>query len=69
MVSPEFHCELDACFQHQGSVWVGGHAGLPLHDQGTALTHTHTQAGRVITTKEELTHARTCFFLTWRGCF
>ena len=41
MVSPKFNSELDTCFQHQGSVWVGWHAGLPLYDQGAAHTHTH----------------------------
>ena len=42
--SPQLHGELDACFQHQGSLRVGGHAGLPLHNQGAApQTQTQTQ--------------------------
>lgn len=47
--------------------WVGMQGCLSTTRE--LLSHAHTQAGRVITTKEELTHARTCFFLTWRGCF
>lgn len=43
--SPQLHGELDACFQHQGPLRVGGHAGLPLHNQGAApQTQTQSQS-------------------------
>lgn len=34
---PELHGELDAGFEHQGPLWVGGHAGLSLHHQRAGI--------------------------------